>query len=204
MKITLFSEYKGIHFVRNDQTLEPFFSKYFSDTPSREQVVELLKGCEGLYIICSDPQTAFRHFASQFAEVEAAGGVVEMDGHILAMRRNGRWDLPKGHLEEGESIEQCAAREVAEECGLKLERISVTSHITDTRHFYYFPRTARWELKTTHWYAMSYDGDNSTAPQTEEGITEVEWIERGSATAHFADSFGTIRTVIDNYQHQTI
>ncbi len=127
-----------------------------------------------------------------------------MNGHILAMRRNGRWDLPKGHLEEGESIEQCAAREVAEECGLELERISVTGHITDTLHFYYFPRTARWELKTTHWYAMTYQGDYSTTPQTEEGITEVEWIERTDADERFADSFGTIRTVIDNYQHQTI
>lgn len=204
MELTLFSEYKGIHFVRNGQTLEPFFSKYVTDEPSRQEVVERLKECEGLYIICSDPQKAFQYFASQFAEVEAAGGVVEMNGHILAMRRNGRWDLPKGHLEEGESIEQCAAREVAEECGLELERISVTGHITDTLHFYYFPRTARWELKTTHWYAMTYQGDYSTTPQTEEGITEVEWIERTDADERFADSFGTIRTVIDNYQHQTI
>ena len=122
-----------------------------------------------------------------------------MGNRLLTMRRNGRWDLPKGHLEEGESIEQCAAREVAEECGLELEHLNVTAHITDTLHFYYFPKTQRWELKTTHWYAMDYDGAADTAPQTEEGITEVEWIDRSDASRHFADSFGTIRTVIDNY-----
>lgn len=199
MIITLFSEYKGIYFVRNDQTLEPFFSKYITDTPKRDEVVERLKECEGLYIVCSDPESAYRHFASQFTEVEAAGGVVAMGSRLLTMRRNGRWDLPKGHLEEGESIEQCAAREVAEECGLELERLHVTAHIADTLHFYYFPKTQRWELKTTHWYAMDYDGAADTAPQTEEGITEVAWIERSDALSHFTDSFGTIRTVIDNY-----
>ena len=199
MIITLFSEYKGIYFVRNDQTLEPFFSKYATDTPKRDEVVERLKECDGLYIVCSNPEQAYRHFASQFTEVEAAGGVVAMGNRLLTMRRNGRWDLPKGHLEEGESIEQCAAREVAEECGLELEHLNVTAHITDTLHFYYFPKTQRWELKTTHWYAMDYDGAADTAPQTEEGITEVEWILRSDASRHFADSFGTIRTVIDNY-----
>ena len=46
---------------------------------------------------------------------------------------------------------------------------------------------------------MDYDGAADTAPQTEEGITEVEWIDRSKAAQHFTDSFGTIRTVIDNY-----
>lgn len=189
-----------MHFVRNDQELAPNFSKYTTDEPSLCEVNARLKESDGLYIVCSDPAKAYAHFATQLTEVEAAGGVVAFGDKILAMRRNGRWDLPKGHLEEGESIEQCAAREVAEECGLELEKIEVTAKIVATRHFYYFPRTERWELKTTHWYAMSYDGAADTAPQTEEGITEVEWIERNQMDAQFAESFGTIRTVIEEYK----
>jgi ADP-ribose pyrophosphatase YjhB (NUDIX family) len=200
MDFTVFSEYKGMHFVRNDQELAPNFSKYTTDEPSLCEVNARLKESDGLYIVCSDPAKAYAHFAAQLTEVEAAGGVVAFGDKILAMRRNGRWDLPKGHLEEGESIEQCAAREVAEECGLELEKIKVTAKIVATRHFYYFPRTERWELKTTHWYAMSYDGAADTAPQTEEGITEVEWIERSQMDAQFAESFGTIRTVIEEYK----
>ena len=200
MDFTVFSEYKGMHFVRNDQELAPNFSKYTTDEPSLCEVNARLKESDGLYIVCSDPAKAYAHFATQLTEVEAAGGVVAFGDKILAMRRNGRWDLPKGHLEEGESIEQCAAREVAEECGLELEKIKVTAKIVATRHFYYFPRTERWELKTTHWYAMSYNGTADTAPQTEEGITEVEWIERNQMDAQFAESFGTIRTVIEEYK----
>ncbi len=200
MDFTIFSEYKGIHFVRKEQALEPNFSQYVTNEPLRSEVIDHLASCDGLYIVSDDPASAYAFFASQFTEVEAAGGVVACEGRLLAMRRNGNWDLPKGHLEQGESLEECAARETAEECGLDYERIAVESHIVDTRHFYYFPRTQRWELKTTHWYAMNYDGSVATKPQTEEGITEVEWIDQRCADERFAASFGTIRTVIANYK----
>ena len=50
----------------------------------------------------------------------AAGGLVENEkGEILMMFRRGFWDLPKGKLDEGESIETCAVREVQEETGLQ-------------------------------------------------------------------------------------
>ena len=196
MDFTVFSEYKGMHFVRNDQELAPNFSKYTTDEPSLCEVNARLKESDGLYIVCSDPAKAYAHFATQLTEVEAAGGVVALGDKILAMRRNGRWDLPKGHLEEGESIEQCAAREVAEECGLELEKIKVTAKIVATRHFYYFPRTERWELKTTHWYAMSYDGAADTAPQTEEGITEVRWMNGEARTEALNNTYETIKEVV--------
>ena len=200
MDFTVFSEYKGIYFVRKEQVSTPIFSQYVTECPLRERVIELLKESEGLYIVSENPAEAYRYFAEQFTEVEAAGGVVACGEQLLAMRRNGNWDLPKGHLEQGESLEVCAAREVAEECGLEQTRITVEGHIVDTLHFYYFPRTSRWELKTTHWYAMSYDGSTATKPQTEEGITEVEWIDAAEVDERFARSFGTIRTVIANYK----
>lgn len=178
------------------------FSQYVTNEPLREEVIERLESCDELYVVCDCPQEAYAFWALQFAEVEAAGGVVKSGGKVLAMRRNGHWDLPKGHLEEGESLEVCAAREVAEECGLVFRDISVKGHIVDTRHFYYFPRTQRWELKTTHWYAMSYNGDVATKPQTEEGITEVEWVDEQRAEERFAESFGTIRAVFANYKQQ--
>ncbi len=200
MEFTIFSEYKGIYFVRKEQTSQAIFSQYVTEEPLRERVIELLRDAEGLYIVSENPCEAYRFFAAQFTEVEAAGGVVACGDKVLAMRRNGNWDLPKGHLEVGESLEECAARETAEECGLELAKISVKAHIVDTLHFYYFPRTSRWELKTTHWYAMDYDGSADTKPQTEEGITEVEWIDRTEIDSRFAASFGTIRTVIANYK----
>lgn len=75
--------------------------------------------------------------------VKAAGGVVQQNNRILIIKRSGTPDLPKGHQEPGESIEQCAIREVEEECGL--QNVKITSHLTDTLHIYY--RNENWYLK---------------------------------------------------------
>lgn len=53
------------------------------------------------------------------------GVIITRDGLILLGQRigahgAGTWALPGGHLEFGESVEQCAAREVREETGLEL------------------------------------------------------------------------------------
>lgn len=41
------------------------------------------------------------------------------------MRHANRWDLPKGHVDEGEAIEQCAARELQEETGIDAATVQV-------------------------------------------------------------------------------
>ena len=67
--------------------------------------------------------------------VEAAGGLVfNKDGDILMIFRNGKWDLPKGKLEIGESIEECAIREVEEECGIS--GLIIEKKIKDTYNIY--------------------------------------------------------------------
>lgn len=50
----------------------------------------------------------------------SAGGIVARDGRILLIATAGgkRWQLPKGHVEEGEGPEQTAVREVREETGV--------------------------------------------------------------------------------------
>jgi len=56
-------------------------------------------------------------------EVPAVGGIAIRDGHLLLVRRGhapsrGRWSLPGGRVETGETAEQALARELAEETGL--------------------------------------------------------------------------------------
>ncbi|MDX9929759.1 MAG: NUDIX domain-containing protein [Bacteroidales bacterium] len=116
----------------------------------------------------------WEEFRGYFTFVEAAGGLVRHpSGNYLFIVRNGRWDLPKGHMEEGEEPEACAIREVMEECGLTGHRIIRALH----------PSFHTWEyegvsyLKQTHWFLMRYDGEMVGHPQEEEGITEVRWMK---------------------------
>ncbi|CAJ62943.1 MULTISPECIES: NUDIX domain-containing protein [Frankia] len=57
-------------------------------------------------------------------------------GRVLLIRRsdNGRWALPGGQMEVGESLPEAAAREVGEETGLTVEIIGILGTYTDPRH----------------------------------------------------------------------
>ena len=58
-------------------------------------------------------------FFKKFTLVQAGGGLVRNEKkEILIIFRRGKWDLPKGKLDKGEKLEDCAVREVEEETGL--------------------------------------------------------------------------------------
>jgi 8-oxo-dGTP pyrophosphatase MutT (NUDIX family) len=112
-------------------------------------------------------------FRIYFTEVGAAGGLVRHDsGKYLFIEKKGRLDLPKGHIESGEEPEECALREVNEECGISGH--SIVKPLQPSYHTY------TWEgisyLKKTSWFLMEYHGDMITEPQVNEGITKVEWL----------------------------
>ena len=161
---------------------------------SRAKVTKILESYNKAAVVTPDPGAAFGAFAAEFALIEAAGGVVVNDcGQWLMIRRNGRWDLPKGHLECGERIEECAAREIEEETGV---RAGVVRPLCDTLHAYYFPKTERWELKRTHWYELHTASCARLVPQAEEGIEQVVWCTPAEVTRNLRDAFPTIRCVV--------
>lgn len=118
-----------------------------------------------------DLEELFSLFKSCFVYVKAAGGIVHEQDKILLIKRQGMYDLPKGHLEAGETLEECAIREVKEECGL--EDVKITTPFMNTLHIYY--RNETWFLKKNHWYQMSCPSNCTLCPQTEEDIEEVFW-----------------------------
>ena len=125
--------------------------------------------------------------------VEAAGGLVfNKDGDILMIFRNGKWDLPKGKLEIGESVEECAIREVEEECGIY--GLDIIEKFLETYHTYNMD--GEEVLKKTYWYKMKTDYSAKLIPQLEEGITKVSWIDRNQILEKLKNCYGNISDVL--------
>jgi 8-oxo-dGTP pyrophosphatase MutT (NUDIX family) len=105
--------------------------------------------------------------------VKAGGGLVLNEkGEVLFIFRRGKWDLPKGKLDPGESLESCALREVIEETGVA--QLEIIRFLLVTEHEY--EELGRVILKETHWWLMKTNGNQPLIPQTEEDITELKWI----------------------------
>lgn len=166
-----------------------------SESISRAKIVLFLDTYKRVVVLSPNPLDSFIEFARQFVWVEAAGGIVEnAAGEVVMIRRNERWDLPKGHREMGEEFDWCAQREAEEETGVRVE--SVGRLLATTLHGYSF--YGKWELKLTAWYQMQGSSAELT-PQKEEGIICAEWIGRGEIREKIKTSFPTIRAVFDAF-----
>ena len=114
--------------------------------------------------------------------IEAGGGLVVDDagGRVLMIFRNGRWDLPKGKLEPGERIEECAVREVsARSARLRIARTATgRARSRDTYPLLPDRRAAGCCKRTSLVSHALRRRANAPQPQTVEGITRAEWIER--------------------------
>lgn len=126
----------------------------------------------------------------------AAGGIVENEqGKILFQFRRGKWDLPKGKLDEGETIEECAVREVEEETGLI--NIQLGELIGITKHLY---TEHEVEIeKETYWFAMKVSGEQKLVPQAEEDITELKWVSEHELQPYLSDTFANIIEIVEKY-----
>ncbi len=88
--------------------------------------------------------------------------------------RNGKleWCLPKGHVEEGETPEEAAIREVAEEAGVTAE-IILSLGVID----YWFTGDRRRIHKVVHHYLLETDSDEITTDNDPDHEAEVaEWV----------------------------
>lgn len=161
------------------------------ESVSRAKVTTFLGNYNTVIIISPNPMAHFIDFASQFVWVEAAGGIaVDADGRVVMIRRNERWDLPKGHREYGENFEVCAAREAEEETGVRIK--SVDRLLATTLHCYNL--YGKWEMKYTAWYAMTAEA-GELMPQGEEGIVQAEWVAADDVAERIKFTFTTIKKV---------
>ena len=132
-------------------------------------------------------------FKTDYHLIKAAGGAVTDDeGRILLIFRKGKWDLPKGKLEDNEPIELCADREVKEETGLT--ELELRKPLITTYHTY--TEKGKPILKETHWFLFDAPGKQNLQPQKEEGIFKVEWVERSDLNQHMNNTYQLIKDVL--------
>ena len=122
--------------------------------------------------------------------VQAAGGLVyNHKKEILFIYRNSKWDLPKWGVENNETIEEAAVREVEEETGV--QHLKIKDFIAKTYHV--FKRNGEFKLKITHWYEMHTDYDEDLTPQAEEGIKKAKWKNFEKSQKALRDSYENIK-----------
>jgi ADP-ribose pyrophosphatase YjhB (NUDIX family) len=142
-----------------------------------------------IFIQTDDVEDTYRRICSEFVEVNAGGGLVSnRRGDFLLIRRNGLWDLPKGHQDPGEGIEVTALREVQEETGI--DQIELGDLICVTDHCY--RRDGRLHLKHTWWYNMLYTDPTDLTPQTEEDISKAAWVAKSSLPPYLLNTYPSI------------
>ncbi len=95
-------------------------------------------------------------------QVAALIGRVDRRGRML-------WSLPKGHIEQGETAEQTAIREVAEETGIRGSVLAALGRID-----YWFVTDGRRVHKTVHHYLMRFSGGELSDDDLE--VAEVAWV----------------------------
>ena len=119
-----------------------------------------------------------QRYAKRVDEVSAGGLVIDFSGTkgLLIGRLDQKdearerllWSLPKGHIESGETPEEAAIREVAEETGIQSEILRELGVID-----FWFMAGGKRIHKTVHHYLFKEVG-GTLAPQVTE-VDEVRW-----------------------------
>ncbi len=179
--------------VEQTQERPVFFLKF----AHKKSIIAALKSkkVKQLYLYHAKEDKMWQLFYNLFKVIEAAGGIVQhtKTKKFLFIYRNNKWDIPKGRIEQDESVRAAAIREVEEETGV--ENLSITKSLPTTLHM--FHRNGKYRLKKTYWYAMETDFEGALQPQEEEGIQKAEWVKKDKVSALFKNAYANIQLLWD-------
>lgn len=164
-----------------------------------ENVAGMISGLQqkeidgGIYEHTNTDET-LQAFAAQMEHLQAGGGLVYTPQQtVLLIFRRGKWDLPKGKLDEGETLEACAVREVMEETGLR--KATIEKPLTTTWHTYY--QDGKLILKESHWFLMTTPTEEALVPQQDEDIERCIWVPLNELDQYMANTHPSIVDVIN-------
>ena len=97
-----------------------------------KSLMQIIKICESpgklkeIILHAEEPKLIIEALNTQIKEISAGGGVVFNEfNEVLFIYRRGFWDLPKGKIDPGETIEQTAVREVEDWFKMKAQKQAV-------------------------------------------------------------------------------
>lgn len=196
----VFVDHKPIIFILEGDAPAEGLTVRFKELPkSREDLKPLLEQVAldtPLHILCKDVKKAFKSYFKAYKKIKAAGGIVRRKNKYLIIKRNGLWDIPKGRIEKGEDRELAAIREIEEECGIVAPTID--RYITKTYHIFKYKGVDA--IKTTFWFALSYDGEKNTQPQRLEGITKAKWVNYDRLMSLRGNTYGSINQLLEDFE----
>lgn len=138
-------------------------------------------------------ETVLNYFKNKLTYIQAAGGFIKKLNQYLFIYRLDKWDLPKGKLDKGETIEHAAIRECEEECGVK--NLNIVKQLNSTYHIYTYKK--KLAIKQTFWFCMETNYNKTLIPQTKENITDVKWFTKTNIeTIVLQNTYLTITDVI--------
>lgn len=184
-------------FLTSSQIKENNYPVYLLKDIVTEEIIHKLKHkkIKGVYLYTPDLEKGWQDFLCTFNTVSAAGGLVlNAKKEILFIYRANKWDLPKGRIEKGETIEETAVREVEEECGIS--NLKLIKPLLTTYHVYFQNGI---KLKETFWFLMTSEDTKVLVPQLEEGITEVVFKSEAEVLKALQNSYKNIVLVYDTY-----
>ncbi len=180
------------HFLDNGIDSNKLSSQLFENT--LDKIKNWLEnGEENLYIDDIDNDILAAVIKKIFRFAPAAGGVVIINKSIVAIERNGKADLPKGHIEKNEQTDIAAMREVEEETAIK--NLSIIKQLPSSHHCYLL--NGQWTLKKTSWFLMKSDDDFKPKPQEEEGISRVYLINKDNVNDFLENTYPSIRLALE-------
>jgi 8-oxo-dGTP diphosphatase len=128
------------------------------------------------------------------------GAVVVNEGRVLLVRRGheplkGKWSLPGGLLEVGESLTAGVIREVREETGLEVEPVELVE-LLDRIHRE--GERVRYHYVIADYLCRVVSGDLKAASDAE----DARWVERAEWNSHSALKLDpvTVRVIEDGWQ----
>ncbi|NRB58426.1 MAG: NUDIX domain-containing protein [Winogradskyella sp.] len=159
------------------------------------KVIKLLVSTDlkGVCLVDKHKDKLLKLFLNLLPNVVAGGGKVYNDKkEVLFIYRNNKWDLPKGKIENNETIENTSIREVEEETGVNGLRI--TKPLPTTYHI--FKRNGKHKIKITYWFEMETKYNGKLYPQIKEGITKVEWLNEKASLEALENSYANIKLLM--------